>query len=114
MPKIALDPKTFSLKNYIGEDVAITPVELRAGIVCKKGTPDEYKADAYKAHVTILTGYHAGSNVKDTLLFGQAVVSRLSKAANGEDLPLVCTPTWVESQNLGADGKPRVYLALVD
>lgn len=112
MAKVILDPKNFRLADYVGYDVAITPTKLREGIRCKKDTPEEYKADAMQANVKILTGKHAGSEVVDTLLFGAAVVDILKKEMVKGDLPLACTPEWVESQNRNADGTPRSYLSL--
>lgn len=112
-PKAPLDPKRFRLADYVGEDLAITPVELRTGIKCKKGTPDEYKADAMKATVTVLTGKDAGRTATDTLLFGKAVVSTLTRALEDFDLPLACTVEWRESENgTNEDGTPWTYLAI--
>jgi hypothetical protein len=108
MSKREINPKTFALRSYVGEEVAITPFEKRPNIVCKKGTPEEYTADAYKATVRILTGPDAGSVVTETLLFGQAVVSRLDKAIERGDLPFVATPSYIESVSSG-----RTYLDLL-
>lgn len=112
MAKIELDPKNFRLADYVGYDVAITPTKLREGIRCKKGTPEEYKADAMQADVKILTGKHSGSSVAGTLLFGKAVVDILKKEMDKGDLPLACTPEWVESQNRNEDGSAHSYLSL--
>lgn len=70
----------FNVNEYMGESVAIRGTRFRSSITCKKGTPDEYKAQAWEAEVTVLSGEDAGKRYDDALIFSTALVSKLGKA----------------------------------
>lgn len=106
---VTLDGNEFKATNYVGESVALVPVEFRPGIPTKHG-----KKDAFKTNVMILSGDHAGYFYDEALIFNSALVSQLTKAEKQDDATIIGVLETRESNNQDENGDPFVYVVVAD